>query len=960
MNKHILLVLSLLLFISPIFSATIYVDATNGDDSYNGTSSSVGTFPNGPKATINAALVIANENDNIVLKSGNYNESISIKQSLNFIVNPNVVIKTIELNQASKTLNLIGQELHISDSLILKNGIIDVSTGLELHLLTNCKVIGGNKNSFVDGPLFINNSSTSSRTLFFPIGNNTDYRPIQITITQISSTNNIYKAQLSNMELGYNTIAPDLNRASKVHFWNLSKQGLSLVNNFSVQLHYDSAKTNDEVNDARNLAIALDSSGSLLNLYGNPTTNFEGTITCALSSEKWGNYTLANKISGINSLGHTKPFAKFAYKGNCMFSPISFIDSSYTTDEITQWEWDFDMANQGTSTSTAKNPQFTFNSVGPYTVQLIVTNSLGEKDTTQTTVKPYKLPTAKIAGSNVCFGDTFLTINNTSPSDSVSNWLWSVNGNTYTERAPKIYIAKQDTSTLQLIATNTYKCKDTATLRVIIYPKPSPRFSFQNTCLKDVTEFTNNSLIGKDTIIKNLWNINDKPTSSLKDFKHTFDSAKTYKITLATTSSHSCTDSIIKNITISSYPISNFGLANNQKSIQCFSNHAFQMKDSSINKNAGSLIYQWRTESGTQSNLAEPSFQFMDSGTYFIQQKITSQAGCSDSSRKSVTVLPKTSIDFTEIIPCFPDSLSFKASYTAPKDTIANIQWDLGDANSMLNLDSFKYEYKSIGTYQVELSMETKMGCKDTFSKSIKIEDRPLPKITALGNTDFCLGDSVQLQASGANSYTWSEGGNQNNTIWVKHTTKVILQGASTKNCFGYDSIEIKTFDLPNANAGRDTTITRGRSVQLNGAGGVKYKWTPNTFLDSDNLPNPISKPNMDITYYLVVEDANGCSDIDTVNVQVEEPGEIRIVNLLSPNGDGNNDFWDLSDLPELNTCHVTVYNRNGVVVFNTTDYQNDWDGTWEGKPLPEGTYFYYIHCDSEKEDFKGSILILR
>ena len=104
--KRFILVLSTLLLASiSSFSATIYVDANNGDDSYNGNSSSVGNFPNGPKASVTGALDIAQENDNIVLLSGHYQEIAKVTKSVNMIINGSVLINSIHMSSNQKTLN---------------------------------------------------------------------------------------------------------------------------------------------------------------------------------------------------------------------------------------------------------------------------------------------------------------------------------------------------------------------------------------------------------------------------------------------------------------------------------------------------------------------------------------------------------------------------------------------------------------------------------------------------------------------------------------------------------------------------------------------------------------------------------------------------------------------------------------------------------------------------------------
>ncbi len=88
-------------------------------------------------------------------------------------------------------------------------------------------------------------------------------------------------------------------------------------------------------------------------------------------------------------------------------------------------------------------------------------------------------------------------------------------------------------------------------------------------------------------------------------------------------------------------------------------------------------------------------------------------------------------------------------------------------------------------------------------------------------------------------------------------------------------------------------------------------------------------------------------SDTTTVTIFIEcdqgEPGELFVFNGFSPNNDGINDFFRIRGLEDFPDHILYVYNRWGNLVLQTTDYQNDWAGTWEGLTLPDGTYFYLL-----------------
>ncbi len=84
-----------------------------------------------------------------------------------------------------------------------------------------------------------------------------------------------------------------------------------------------------------------------------------------------------------------------------------------------------------------------------------------------------------------------------------------------------------------------------------------------------------------------------------------------------------------------------------------------------------------------------------------------------------------------------------------------------------------------------------------------------------------------------------------------------------------------------------------------------------------------------------------------------------NIMNLFTPNNDGINDKWELPELATWGKCSVKVYSRWGQLVFSEKDYNNLWDGTSNGKPLPEGPYYFIIETENSGM-VKGTVNIVR
>ncbi len=114
----------------------------------------------------------------------------------------------------------------------------------------------------------------------------------------------------------------------------------------------------------------------------------------------------------------------------------------------------------------------------------------------------------------------------------------------------------------------------------------------------------------------------------------------------------------------------------------------------------------------------------------------------------------------------------------------------------------------------------------------------------------------------------------------------------------------------------------------------------------------------------MTVVDANGCTSTDNALVTVL-PYCLKVMDAFTPNGDGQNDRWIVTNNGGSCTKQVfaTVFNRYGNVVYKNENYQNNWDGTYSGKPVPDGTYYYVITyrlINGNNVVLKGDVTILR
>lgn len=228
------------------------------------------------------------------------------------------------------------------------------------------------------------------------------------------------------------------------------------------------------------------------------------------------------------------------------------------------------------------------------------------------------------------------------------------------------------------------------------------------------------------------------------------------------------------------------------------------------------------------------------------------------------------------------------------------------------------------------------------------------------------IGNVLYWLLSFDNGLTWSQIANTTNTLTLNGLTqtatfKTVVQSA-TCNIDSTNNIKITVLPSFSVNAGVDVTIGQGQSTTLNGSGTGIPLWLPaSSELDNYNSFNPTATPSVTTNYILSVTDVNSCVNSDTVLVTViSSTFDGIITNVFSPNGDGINDNWYIENIKYYPNNEVTVYNIYGNVVFTEQGYTNDWQGTYNGAPLPDGTYFYVIKINDESPTIKGSLDILR
>lgn len=251
----------------------------------------------------------------------------------------------------------------------------------------------------------------------------------------------------------------------------------------------------------------------------------------------------------------------------------------------------------------------------------------------------------------------------------------------------------------------------------------------------------------------------------------------------------------------------------------------------------------------------------------------------------------------------------------------------------------------SAGTYNVQV--KDAVNC--TSNQQVTLTFTNNLTMSANQQANVCFGGSFTPSfTSNATSFSWTPTtGVSNpailNPVLTPQNTTTYTVTATLGTCTLQRTVNMTVFPGVTVNAGPDGIVIAGDTYQMQGSGSAgTYLWTPSSGLSATNILNPVATPANTTTYTLRITTAQGCTGTDDVLLTVI-PYCVKPMEAFSPNGDGINDLWLITNGNCLTKAKAQVFNRYGSKVFESEDYKNNWNGTYKGKPLPDGTYYYIV-----------------
>lgn len=367
--------------------------------------------------------------------------------------------------------------------------------------------------------------------------------------------------------------------------------------------------------------------------------------------------------------------------------------------------------------------------------------------------------------------------------------------------------------------------------------------------------------------------------------------------------------------------------------------------------------YQWKKD-GTNitTNGATASYTATEEGEYTVEVHNITLDCTKEVGPVSVTILGTPVAAYqVNASACTDEEIAFTNQSTTDSRATVSYNWNLGDGTDSQETSPVK-SYSTAQTFNTSLTVSYSgvTGCSDIANNAVIITASVQPVITST-ESDLCPGSPAILSVNDTfETIEWSNNDtNSSTTVTEPGTYSVTTTDAN--GCPGEDEIIIGANEVPVLTVtATPSIINTGGTAQLLAEGAETYLWLPAETLSAADIANPVASPTETIIYTVTGTNGEGCSTTAQIEVIVE--GTLKFPLSFSPNGDGNSDAWNIGaqDKPD---CTLSVFDGRGRRLFESRG--ENWDGTFQGQAVPNGTYYYVFGCPDERP-ITGHVLLIR
>jgi len=463
------------------------------------------------------------------------------------------------------------------------------------------------------------------------------------------------------------------------------------------------------------------------------------------------------------------------------------------------------------------------------------------------------------------------------------------------------------------------------------------------------------------------WNFGDNTSAAGNNPSHVYTASGRYTVQMIVQSNSSCTDTVSKQIDIlvKSKPIVSINATDTACTRRSIAFNALVQTVDPLN------LVQWNLSNGATGTGPQFNYTFTQTGTYNVQLIAGTVNGCYDTAYHTVRINPSPVVTATP-------PLNLCKGNTVQLNAIGASIWQWLPLQGLSCYTCPNPIASPTVTTPYVVEGKNSFGCADWDTVVITVV-QPL-KMTVAPDDSICIGQSVNLLASGATFYSWSPAIGLNNvnisnpTASPAATTRYRVVGYDGFNCFtdtAYVTVAIGQY--PTVSLGPDQTLATGTLYPLTPVitnRPIKtWNWTPTTNLSCNNCALPIAEIKKDITYSVTVTTPYGCSASDTISIKVFcKDGQVFIPNAFTPDGDGINDVLTVRASGIVMVKYFRIFNRWGDLIFERTNFKpNDPNYGWDGKVrgVVNGPEVFVYTCEAVCENgasytYKGNVSIIK